>query len=82
MVNLKNKEGQKITNSTDSLWKLINRRIESNLVKLEAGNYLIDNSGGLLRDLVKFMQDACKLAIVEDKEVIDLEIAKQVVSKY
>jgi len=51
-------------------------------VKPEAGNYLIENSGGLLRDLVKFMQDACKLAIVEEKEVIDLEIAQQVVSKY
>jgi len=82
LVNLKNKEGQEITANIDSLWKLINCRIESNLVKPEAGNYLIENSGGLLRDLVKFMQDACKLAIVEEKEVIDLEIAQQVVSKY
>lgn len=82
LVNLKNKEGQEITNNIASLWKLINRRIASNLVKPEAWNYLIDNSGGLLRDLVKFMQDACKLAIVEEKEIIDLEIAQQVVSKY
>jgi len=82
LVNLKNKQGQEIAFNVASLWKLIDRRIDDNLVKPEAWNYLIDNSGGLLRDLVKFMQDACKLAIVEEKDVIDLAIAQQVISKY
>jgi hypothetical protein len=38
--------------------------------------YIIDMSGGLLRDLVKFMQDACKLAIVDKSDVINKEIAE------
>jgi hypothetical protein len=82
IVRLKNKDGQDDLTNIASLWKLINRRISADLIKTEAWNYFIDNSGGLLRDLVKFMQDACKLAIVEEKEVIDLGIAHQVVSKY
>ena len=82
LVNLKNKYDIKNTNSVTSLHKLINRRINTNLVKAEALDYLIDNSGGLLRDIVKFMRDACKLAIVDEKEIIDLDTAQQVISKY
>lgn len=82
LVNLKNKDGIEIQDNIKSLWVLITRRISVNLIKPGAGNYLIEHSGGLLRDLVKFMQGACRLAIVAKKEIIDLEIAQQVVSKY
>jgi ABC-type dipeptide/oligopeptide/nickel transport system ATPase component len=82
LVNLKNREGNKITANMTALSKLIDCRIDFNLVKPEAWDYLITMSGGLLRDLVKYMRAACKLAILEKKEVIDLEIAQQVVSKY
>lgn len=82
LVNIKNNKGEKIDHNIDSLRKLINQRIDTHLVKTEASNYLINHSAGLLRDLVKFMQDSCKLAIVEEKVVIDLDIAQKVISKY
>lgn len=82
LVNLKDRQEKPIDNNIDSLKKLINHRISSNLVKSDVYEYLIENSGGLLRDLVQFMQDACNLAIVEEKDIIDLEMAEKVVAKY
>jgi Cdc6-like AAA superfamily ATPase len=82
LVNLRNRQGQEISTNISSLCKLINKRINHNLIKPEALNHFIDSSGGLLRDLVQFMQDACNLAIVEEKDVIDFEIARQVVGKF
>ena len=49
--------------SLDILKKLVLKRIDEKLIPDEAMKYLIDNSGGLLRDLVKFMQDAVIIKI-------------------
>ena len=38
-------------------------------------------SGGLLRDLIKFMQDACKKAIIKKSPVIEKDIAEQVINE-
>jgi len=65
LVNLKSAKGDYLEASRQALAKLILRRIDKSLIAEEAMQYLIDMSGGLLRDVVKFMQDACKLAIVD-----------------
>jgi chromosomal replication initiation ATPase DnaA len=60
------------------LKKMVLKRIDEELVSDEALKYLIDNSGGLLRDLIKFMQDACKIVIDRDLSIIDVDISKKV----
>jgi len=82
VINLYSKAGEYLDNSKEMLEKLILRRIADNLVTPEAMKYLIDMSGGLLRDLIKYMQDACKLAIVEKKDKIDLRIAELAINEH
>jgi hypothetical protein len=82
LVNVKNSSGLNIPENMSYLFNMILSRISFELINEDALTYFIDNSGGLLRDIVKFMQSACKIAIIEEKEIIDLEIAWQVVNKY
>jgi len=66
------------TISFEQLKKLILQRIQSELVSEDALKEIIDKSGGLVRDIIKFMQDACKKAIVKNASSIDEPIAKSV----
>jgi hypothetical protein len=65
------------------LKKLVLKRIKQQYISNEAMKYLIDHSGGLLRDLIGFMQDACNYALLEEEavEMIDenSEIPQKVV---
>ncbi|NES85769.1 MAG: AAA family ATPase [Moorea sp. SIO2B7] len=63
------------------LAKLVLQRIDKQYIKPEALKKMILFSGGLLRDLIKFMQDACKKAIVNDSDIIDKDIAEQVINE-
>ena len=63
------------------LEKLVLQRIEKQYITKEALKDMILTSGGLLRDLIKFMQDACKEAIINDSTTIDKDIAEQVINK-
>jgi GTPase SAR1 family protein len=71
VVNLQTPDGRDLESSQKALTKLILRRIDQTLITDDAINYVINMSGGLLRDVVKFMQDACKLALVDNLSVID-----------
>ncbi len=82
LVNLYDSQGQYRDDANMALAKLVLRRMDKNLIEGDALKYLIDMSGGLLRDLVKFMQDVCKLAIVKKQEAISLDLAKIAVNKY
>ena len=82
LVNLLDSQQNYLESSQEKLRKLILRRIDKNLIDDDALKYLIDMSGGLLRDLVKFMQDCCKLAIVEKMSVINYSIAKMAVNEH
>ncbi len=82
VVNLFTPEKNYLASSNRALAKLILRRIDRELVSDDALKYMIDMSGGLLRDLVKFMQDACKLALVDKKSVIDRNLAEEAVSEH
>ncbi len=62
------------------LRKVILQRINEQYIEPEALKYMILLSGGLLRDLIKFMQDACKKAIVQNAEVITQNIAEDVIN--
>ncbi len=63
------------------LEKLVLQRISQQYITEDALKEMILSSGGLLRDLIKFMQDACKEAIVNDSTIIDKDIAEQVINE-
>ncbi|MBF0551425.1 MAG: hypothetical protein HQK60_12920 [Deltaproteobacteria bacterium] len=58
------------------------KRIEKHLVAEKALEELICLSGGLLRDLVKYMQDACKEAIRNNSLMIDQTVVRKVKAKH
>lgn len=55
-------------------------RIEGELVHPEALRELTEKSGGLVRDLMKFMKDACKIAVNTETGVIDETVAERVIN--
>ena len=61
------------------LERLILKRIEQQYITEEALKEIILASGGLLRDLIQFMQDACTEVIVSNSRVIDKDIAEVVI---
>jgi len=79
LVNLYDIEKKYQDSSLTILKKLVLKRIDKSLISNEALKYVIDNSGGLLRDLIKFMQDACKIVIDRELTIIDEEISKKVI---
>lgn len=79
LVNLYDIDKNYLESSLAILKKLVLKRIEKTLISDEALKYLIDHSGGLLRDLIKFMQDACKIVIDRELPNIDNETAKKVI---
>jgi len=81
IVNLQTAEGRDLESSQTALSDLILRRIDKTLVAENAIKYVIDMSGGLLRDLVKFMQDACMQAIVNEASVIDQNNVAEVINE-
>jgi len=82
LVNVRNSKGDYLETSQQALIKLISLRIRKSLVTKEAMRYVIDMSGGLLRDLVKFMQDACKLAIVDKSAKIELTTVESAINAH
>jgi hypothetical protein len=79
LVNLYDIEKNYQESSLAILKKLVLKRIDKKFISDDAMKYLIDSSGGLLRDLIKFMQDACKIAIDRDLSEIDEDISKKVI---
>lgn len=63
------------------LVKMVLLRIDQQYITVEALQEIIISSGGLLRDLIKFMQDACKKAIIKKTNKIDKDIANEVINK-
>jgi DNA polymerase III delta prime subunit len=79
LVNLYDIEKNYLESSFAILKKLVMKRIDERFISDKALEYLINHSGGLLRDLIKFMQDACKIVIDRDLSVIDDETSKKVI---
>lgn len=83
LVNLYDVNGNYESVSEELLKKLIILRIgDRELITEEALKYVIQSSGGLLRDLVTFMQDACNLAMVLEAEVIDQALMATAVDEH
>jgi len=79
LVNLHDIDGNYQEASMEILKKLVLKRIDEKHVSDEAMQYLIDKSGGLLRDTIHFMQDACKIVIDKEASEIDSETVQKVV---
>lgn len=76
LVNLYDSKGNRNKASFEILKEVVLKRIDKKLITDDALNYLIESSGGLLRDLIKFLQDACNIASVDRLSVIDEKISK------
>jgi hypothetical protein len=81
LVNLYDVNGGYQEDSFNALKELVLKRIRPNLTEDHAIKEIIDKSGGVVRHLVKFMQDACHIAITQEKEKIDNQVAKGVVQE-
>ncbi len=81
LIDLYTSNGKYQQESLEMLKKLILKRIDKKYISDDAMKHLIDHSGGLLRDLVKFMQDACKLALLQKVKTIadSTEIPQKVI---
>ncbi len=79
-ITLTTPEGQEIKALRESLRKVVLKRIDVSLIETEALDYLIQMSGGVLRDLIKFMQDTCLLAKQKQEEKITRAIAEMAVN--
>ncbi|MDM8540753.1 AAA family ATPase [Desulfococcaceae bacterium HSG9] len=79
LVNLYDIDENIKESSMTILKKLVLKRIDPKHVSDEAMQYLIDKSGGLLRDLILFMQNACKIVIDKEASVINDEIVQKVI---
>ncbi|MBF0497366.1 MAG: AAA family ATPase [Deltaproteobacteria bacterium] len=73
----RNRQGDHFVYLKEMVWK----RIEKGLIEDNALEELINLSGGLLRDLVKYMRDACKEAILRNSSSINLAITERVKAK-
>jgi len=79
LVNLYDYDGKYNKESEEILKKIVLKRIDSKFISVKALEHLIIKSGGLVRDLIKYMQDACRTVLVEELDSITEEISKEVV---
>jgi hypothetical protein len=79
LIQVTDTDGNRVETSFDLLEQLVLKRIDKTLVSKDALVFLIEKSGGLLRDLIKFMQDACKVAIDNETQIADYKTAQIVV---
>jgi nucleoside-triphosphatase THEP1 len=63
------------------LEKMVFKRINQKYITEEALQKMILLSGGLLRDLMKFMQDACRKARLKKSKTINIDIATEVINE-
>ncbi len=81
-INLRNKADEEQPVSLENLQRLVLKRIDQELIEEEALTTLIEHSGGLLRDLVKFMRSACKKSIDMGTPIINQTIAEEVIKEH
>lgn len=60
--------------------EIVAKRVNSNLFEPEALEYIIDMSGGVLRDYIRIIRDSAVTALTRGKTVIDKAVAEEVVS--
>ena len=82
LVNLYNADATYREEALEQLKKVVFKRIDERLVSERALKMLVDMSGGLLRDLIKFMQDACKIAVMNEADRIDETIAQHAIDEH
>nr|VFJ43189.1 MAG: AAA ATPase domain-containing protein [Candidatus Kentron sp. FW] len=84
LIALSDRDGNPRPDNLDEMEQVVLRRIDDKLVDKAALQAMILASGGLLRDLIKFMHMACTRAIVKGKmegreSIIDRDIAALVI---
>ncbi|WP_440945662.1 P-loop NTPase fold protein [Methanosarcina sp. T3] len=60
--------------------EIVARRVSSDLFEPEALEYIIDMSGGVLRDYIRIIRDSAVTALTRGKRTIDRAVAEEVVT--
>lgn len=63
------------------LEKMVFKRIDKKYIERESLEYMIISSGGLLRDLIHLMQQACKKVMSKKHNIIDKGICQEVINE-
>ena len=76
MIQLYNEDGSLNSNGVQILTEIVEKRADKTLFEDEVLGFLIEKSGGLLRDLFKMITKAAVGTIVANKTKVDMETAK------
>ncbi len=79
-IKIQNRDGTPDEKGRSIMRKMVARRMELGLITPDALEFLIEMSGGVMREMTTLMQMACNEARVRGKESIDLLIAQTAVS--
>ncbi|MCP4344688.1 MAG: AAA family ATPase [Desulfobacterales bacterium] len=79
LIDLHDIKGKYKEDSLIMMKKLVLKRIDKKLVNNKALKNLVDKSGGLVRDLIKLMQEACSVVIDEELSIIDGDVSWKVI---
>lgn len=64
-----------------ALRAIVTRRVDENMFETNALDLLIENSGGLIRELIRLVRDAALTALTESQAVITVEAVRRVIAE-
>ena len=79
-IKVQNRDGSPSEDGRAMMREMVRRRMELELISPEALDFLIEKSGGVMREMTTLMQLACNEARVAGKPQIDLPIARKAVA--
>lgn len=79
-IKIQDKDGNLYYGGINLLKEIVNKRTALEFIEKEALDYTIENSGGIIRELIRIIRDSTNRAIAQGKKIIDKEIAISVVN--
>lgn len=76
---IKDKAGNEIKEAFSIFEEVVKKRMALDLIEPDALMLFVGQSGGLFRDLIQYLRNACSTAISLNQKVITLEIANAVI---
>jgi hypothetical protein len=80
-IKVHEKDGNvKETNGRTFMKQIVAKRVSTDLFTSEALEYIIDMSGGVIREFIRIIRDSAVRAIARRKTLIDKDIAVEVIN--